>query len=251
MPTESDDFLKLLCGVFGLDIGRARSVFFQEPMYDINRKWGLFENDTLVSVLSTTPLEFGWGNAIGIAGVATDPSRRNRGLASALLNEVRRTAIEEGEGTVFLFASRPEIYQRAGYAIIDEAVRGSLRTLPRTTKTKSLSFSEVQTLYRQWCDQNPNRLRRNDRRWKLWQWNLKFCTQFNQGYLALEGSMVREALFPHPDGAPWSVPAGTDWFGLKSMTELLKVPLQSEKRELYLMGLGTDLPPQMFLTDQF
>ena len=67
---ETDAFLRILCTVFELDFFRAQGLFREEPLFDIDRKWALFERGEMVSILTTTPLIFGWGKANGIAGVA-------------------------------------------------------------------------------------------------------------------------------------------------------------------------------------
>ena len=66
---ETDTFLQILCDVFGLDFFRAQGLFKEEPLFDLSRKWALFEGDEMVSILTTTPLIFGWGREIGRAHV--------------------------------------------------------------------------------------------------------------------------------------------------------------------------------------
>ena len=85
---EADTFLELLCKVFALDLARAKHVFFKEPMFDLERKWALFEDGKMLSILTTTPLQFGFGKAFGIAGVATEESARGRGLGGQILGRV-------------------------------------------------------------------------------------------------------------------------------------------------------------------
>ena len=220
-------------------------------MFELNRKWALFLNDEIISILSTTPLQFGWGRGVGIAGVATRSSHRGQGYASQLLNQVHIVSTQNGEGAIYLFATRPEIYSRIGYQILDEAVRGEINARPRPGQSRQLTMQEIRVIYDRWACENPNRLIRDERRWRLWQWNLKFCASFQGGYLAVEGPSVREAIFAPETMESWPVPSGATWFGLKSMTETLGVPLKNMQSELHLMGFQTDRIPEMFLTDQF
>jgi hypothetical protein len=52
--SEGETFLRLMCGVFGLDFNRAYDVFFTEPLFDLDRKWALFEGNEMVSILTTS-----------------------------------------------------------------------------------------------------------------------------------------------------------------------------------------------------
>ena len=79
-PDEAEAFLELLCDVFSLDLNRAYDVFFSEPLFDLDRKWALFEGREMVSILTTTPLIFGWGRAA--MAVASAAGRRWEGSSS-------------------------------------------------------------------------------------------------------------------------------------------------------------------------
>src|SRR5438477_1449685 len=119
---EAEEFLRLLCSVFGLDYRRAFDVFFQEPLFDINRKWASFESGKIVCTLTTVPLIFGDGPAIGIAGVATEPENRGRNLATELLKESLRHSDSIGEGRALLFASCERLYERCGFKPLDQVI---------------------------------------------------------------------------------------------------------------------------------
>ena len=102
--TEAESFLQLLCDVFQLDFNRAYNAFFTEPYFSLQRKWALFEGPQIVSALQVVPLEFGWGPAIGIAGVSTRESFRNEGYAGRLIQKVLREYERNGVETSLLFA---------------------------------------------------------------------------------------------------------------------------------------------------
>jgi len=250
LPEEAEEFLALLCSIFGLDPNRARQVFYSEPYFDLQRKWALFVEGSIVSILTTTPMRFGWGKAFGIAGVGTRAEHRGKGYGARLLGHVCEVAQDQGEPVACLFAHRPELYHRVGFRVLDEVVRGDLRVSPIWGPAKALESAVVEEIYNAWAEQHEDRLRRDDQRWRCWRWSLKVCEPFGQGYVCLEASVVREALLDQQHET-WPVPAGTKWFGLRSMTEMLGVPLRSVQSELLLMARGLDHPPQMFMTDQF
>src|SRR4051812_4806789 len=156
---EAEDFLQLLCNVFGLDFNRAHRIFFTEPMFDLNRKWALFDGGEMVSILTTVPLDFGWGKAIGIAGVATRVERQNQGFARQLLSDVLVAAHAGGETGALLFAREPSIYSKLGFEVVDEVVHGPIAVAPEREPFAILDFQEVQTIYDHWALQDPNRLR--------------------------------------------------------------------------------------------
>ncbi len=247
---EAEAFLELLCEVFELDYSRAQGIFFSEPMFDLQRKWALFDRGQMISILTTVPLEFGWGRAIGIAGVATKGSRRRQGLAGILLNYVLAQSEKIGEDAAFLFAKQTTVYERSGFSLVDKVIRAPIRALGDISDHEPLPIEEVMKLYEHWSYANDNRLRRDERRWNYWKWNFKVCTPFLGGYVCPEGSLVRECL---TDGLEhsWPVPKGTHWLGLSSMAVNMGVPIGAPQTELLLMARNAPALPQMFMTDQF
>ena len=247
---EEHDFLRLLCEAFDLDFERAKGVFFSEPMFDVNRKWGNFQEGQIESILTTVPLEFGWGRAIGIAGVATRLSSRGRGLGGALLGEVLRNSETNGEGPALLFARETALYERVGFQVLDEVVRAPIRCTFHGVLDGVMPVEEVVSIYDDWASSRPDRLRRDDRRWNYWKWNMRFCCPFSNGYLCVEGSTLRECVV---DGEVdcWPLHEGTEWIGLRSMARDCHVPIGEGQFELHLMGRGFEKAPQMFMTDQF
>ena len=248
--SEAEPFLRLMCESFGLDFNRANTVFFQEPMFDLDRKWALFDSGKIVSVLTTTPLLFGWGCAAGISGVATRPEVRRSGYAGRLLEHVRLSSLERGENSLLLFARDRRLYERHGFNMLDHVIRARINTSSAKDPGDILSTEEVKRIYSFWSSQDADRLVRDEKRWTLWRWNLRFCHAFNDGYIASEGSLVRECLYTH--GQPnWPLPFGNEWLGLRTMVDRLEVPIFDPQEELILMGRGFDQVPQMFMTDQF
>ncbi|HRF59770.1 MAG TPA: GNAT family N-acetyltransferase [Fimbriimonadaceae bacterium] len=245
---EADEFLHLLCDVFELDFQRASAVFYTEPFFDLQRKWALLQGGVIRSILTTTPLHFGWGTAYGIAGVATDRRHRRCGLAGILLREVMRLA--DPEHRPLLFAADPRLYQSLGFVAIDEVVRGELNYPTRLDQREPLPPERVRELYDRWACEDPERLIRDDLRWRTWGWSLRCCEPFSSGYLCQEVTVVREAVLPDPQPY-FPVPPSTDWVGLRSLTRSLDIPVGTLHAEMFLMGIGWPRPPQMFMTDQF
>jgi GNAT superfamily N-acetyltransferase len=248
--SEADAFLCLLCEVFDLDHTRAQSIFFAEPLFDLRRKWALFRNGEMLSILTTVPLEFGWGKAIGIAGVATAKNWQRQGYAGQLLLRVLRESADVGEGKVLLFARDTRLYRRLGFEVLDDVVRGTIDAEAEQEVPLSLEFERVRDLYDSWAAGDQNRLRRDEVRWNYWRWNLRICTPFERGYMCFEGGVVREVVLPGPPSR-WELPPETEWLGLSTMADRLRVPLKSSTVDLHLMGFHVPALPQFFMTDQF
>lgn len=248
--SEAERFLTLLCQVFNLDISRARQVFFKEPMYDLGRKWALFDGGRMSTILTTTPLVFGFGRAFGVAGVATDPDQRGRGQAQRLLEHVIEHGRAIGEPGCMLFAHQEDLYKRAGFETVDTVVRGPILSSALSETPDVVKFDHVKKSYDAWASQDPARLVRDDRRWKYWKWIPRTCEVAPGGYVCVEPHICREALVA-PGLESWPVMHGTSWFGLESMTKELGVPLASRTHDLYLMARSMPARPAMFMTDQF
>ncbi len=246
---EAPEFLHLLCSAFDLDEARASTVFYREPYFDLDRKWALFLDGQIASILTTTPLLFGWGKAVGIAGVATKPKFRRNGYAEELISETLRHGLLKQENAALLFATKKHLYERCGFKVIDEVVRGFLRESVPEQIPEPLSVPKVQAIYNAWASQDPHRLIRDDQRWTAWNWMHRVCEPFGDGYLCLEANLLREAIVT--ENSPWPVNLGTEWIGLRNMTRDLRVPIGATRQETWLLGKGFDQPPQMFLTDQF
>ncbi|MCA1997077.1 MAG: GNAT family N-acetyltransferase [Armatimonadetes bacterium] len=247
---EAEEFLRLLCDVFQLDYRRAEQVFFTEPMFDLSRKWALFEGPRMVSILTTVPVEFGWGRGFGIAGVATRPERRREGLAAVLLERVLERSAKQGEAFALLFAQDPRLYERLGFVVLDRVVRARLAWHNGKRMGEPLSLERVQAIYDAWAAGHPSRLRRDARRWSFWRWNLRVSVEVPGGYACVEGETLREAVADAPL-RPNGLALGNRWYGLSTMAERLGLPLADAETAMLFMGRGVPDVPQMYLTDQF
>lgn len=246
---EAEDFLRLLCRAFDLDFNRAYDVFFTEPFFDLNRKWALFEGREMVSILTTTPLTFGWGKAIGVAGVATDPDRQREGHATRLLQRVFRESERRGEGPALLFARETELYAANGFEALDRVIRAPLLVCPENDSAP-VGAPYIRERYTAWSEAHPDRLRRDDQRWSYWSWHYRIASEFSNGYICHEPGVLREAIFDgtHP---AMPLPADTDFLGTTLLADTLELPLGEPVIDLYLMGRNTPGIPQLFMTDQF
>lgn len=243
---EAKGFLALLCDVFDLDLARASSVFFTEPFYDPANKWALFSNGVMASILSLTPLEFGWGNAMGISGVATQPEYRRRGHARKLLDEVHRAI----DMPTMLFAHNTKLYESSGYTSTDRVVRGPIRECTNMTIGEAMSRRDIESAYSVWSSGNPARLRRNERRWRFWNWTLRSCEAMDDGYIGVESTIVREAVGIGKHDC-WPVGPNIEWLGLESLTAAIGIPMTRREVTLQVMTRRFPVLPQMFMSDQF
>lgn len=219
-------------------------------MFDLNRKWGLFEGPDLVSILTTTPLIFGWGRAIGIAGVATRTDRRQEGHAARLIQKVLREAERAGEGSALLFAVDDRLYETLGFEKLDRAIRARVSVDPIAPRGRNLNHDEVRAVYDSWASRHPDRLRRDDQRWRYWEYHLRLSEAIGGGYLCTENQLLREAIYPSPI-AELPLDEGTEWYGTTFMTDQLGIEITDIRVETYLMGYKVPGVPQLFMTDQF
>lgn len=247
---EGEAYLEFICEVFELDYDRAEPIFFNEPMFDLDRKWALFEGTRMVSILATSPLQFGWGRAIGIAGVATRKAERREGYASKLIERVLRESDKRGEGPALLFAQKLELYESLGFEPIDRVVQAPIIVDHKTSDEEMLSPGQVRPLYDAWAEADMSRLRRDHRRWNYWKWHNRTSLAVGDGYLCYENELLREAVVT-PGMKSLPLPSATEWFGLSVMADLLELPILVPRVELVLMGRNFPGVPQFFLTDQF
>lgn len=247
---EADDFLRILCDIFSLDPSRAAGIFYSEPYFDVQRKHALFVEGKMVSILTTTPMQFGWGRAIGIAGVGTRPEWRGQGLAEQLLRQVLVQADAEGEGAAMLFAHQETVYERVGFQAVDSVVRANLDLKGSPDPPEPLSFGQVEQAYSNWAGKDRARLVRDQRRWTYWRIIYRECLPIGTGYAAMEGNLCREYV-PGISLTTWPCAGKTEWYGMASLTKTLELPVSGAKDELIVMTRNFPLHPQMFMTDQF
>lgn len=249
-PGEAIPFLQLLCEVFELEYERASNVFFGEPMFDLHRKWALFDGGQMATILTTVPVEFGIVKGIGIAGVATRRDRWHQGLACRLLDYVVSHSERQGEPAAWLFARNQSLYRKCGFVEVDEVIHADLGGDIDAESRELLAFDDIRRTYDDWSLRHAERLRRDDQRWNYWKWNLRPTTAFADGYICHEGFHVRECVVENRR-EPWKFPANSKWAGLRSMAKRLELPIVEPKHDIFLMARGADWQPQMFLTDQF
>lgn len=233
-----------------MDYSLAHGVFFSEPNFDPSNKWALFSGGEMVSILTTTGLRFGADLAIGIAGVATLPKARGHGLAQRLVSEACAAAETQGIREAILFAHRTELYEKCGFSVVDELLQGPIHSLGISDQPEDVSWPEVERLYDHWSQSQPRRLQRDAAAWARWKYNLKSVESLGKGYFCTEGDLVREAVLVGKYDA-WPVIPGSEWYGLKSLSEAIGVPGDLKPAQLYLMGRNCPSAPQMFMTDQF
>lgn len=247
---EGETFLQLLCDVFEIDFERARSVFFSEPSFDLNRKWALFESGRMVSILTTTPIQIGQTSCVGIAGVATLPSEQGRGFAQKLIESVLVHSQVNNENHAYLFARDATVYARCGFEKIDQVVQGYITPDPEFADAETMPSMQVRSIYEKWSEVGENRFVRTPVRWDVWNWACRICEPAHDGYICYEMTTVREAVLPYGLGS-WPVAPGTDWLGLEHTTEVLGVPADARPTDLFLMATPGSPKPVMFMTDQF
>lgn len=243
---EAEEFLSLLCLCFHLDSAHARAVFYNDPNLDLGTKWAAFESGRIVSIATTSSLEFGWGNAVGIAGVATVPTRQGEGFARCLLEKI----LIEASLPALLFAHRIKLYRSLGFEVVDEVVRGTIRESDFQLAPAALTKPEVRACYEVWSDASPNRLRRTDEKWRSWEWNFKACEPVGEGYICMEPMLCREAILTTPL-TEWPVAPAAEWVGIKTLTEELAVPIRNMQKDMLVMARNFPAPPSLFMTDQF
>lgn len=242
--SESRAFLDLMCEAFRLERVADLTTHVADPHWVRSTRWGLFEGDDLVSIMSAAPLQFGWGRAIGIASVATRVDCRSRGLAQQLLEEVLFQAARSGIQGALLFAHQEELYRRSGFELLDTVVSGVLAST--SGEGTAIARGDVRTIYDRWSFAHPARLRRTANDWVRWRSRWRDCVQSERGYIAIDNGQVREAV----DAVePLPVSKGVKWYGLDSMSKLFNIVDKSD--ELLLMGRSFPHTPQMFMTDQF
>ena len=244
---ECEEYLSVLCESFALDLGRARTAFFGEPYFSLDRKWCLIKDRTIISILTIVPIEFGDGRGIGIAGVATREEERGSGHASELLNFVCDYYAANGAPKALLFAKEQSLYEGVGFTLSD-CVYVQPLTAGRAAHPQPVDKGKVKAIYDEWATRDPRRLRRDDARWTYWSWTLRTPVALDGGYFCYENARLRE-LLPSYSRLPISEPI--DFYGTAAIADAIGIALDNPMVDLYLMAKGFNYVPQMFMTDQF
>ncbi len=203
----------------------------------------------MISVLTTTPLEFGWGRCVGIAGVATKKNRQREGHATQLIERVLKTSERAGEGPALLFARELGLYERLGFEPLDRVVRAPIQLEPEEID-EPMDQDAIEAQYDAWSREHPDRLRRDRQRWNYWRWHYRIASPYRDGYLCHEPGVLREALFTGKASA-LPLPKDTEFLGTTFMADQLELPVFDAVVDLYLMGRKVPGVPQLFMTDQF
>jgi predicted acetyltransferase len=94
--------------------------FMRNTLGGFEDLWVACEGDAIVGHAFLFPLEAWFGGArVRVAGIATlgvAPEARGRGVGSAMLGHLCRTAAERGDAVAVLYAFRQGFYARAGFA---------------------------------------------------------------------------------------------------------------------------------------
>jgi predicted acetyltransferase len=116
---EMEPLLNLMCEAFEMDLDAARPIFYSDPYLDVRNRYVLRVNRSIASCLTVVERECWIGEAIvrvaGIAGVATLPDYRRRGLAGRLLTETVQLLAGRGFHIAALFPSSRNYYQNYGW----------------------------------------------------------------------------------------------------------------------------------------
>ncbi len=209
-PPDAEPLLRVLCAAFGLDREAARPLFYQDPYYDLARKWALeTPQDGIVACLTIipatlvvrgVPLQTG-----GIAGVATLPAYQGRGYASHLLAQTVRALADERVFPISaLFPYSEAFYRRLGWETAARARRWAGTLLPSSqdalggpVRAASLQDPHDRELLRGLRAALPTEqtglCRRDAKRWRVlemtthaWEWRLAETHGLCEGYVALE-----------------------------------------------------------------
>jgi hypothetical protein len=230
-----------------LDHGRARTAFFSEPYFALDRKWAYFKEGKIVSILTVVPVEFGDGKGIGIAGVATTEDHRGEGFAGELLNTVCIHYSANDAGRALLFARAESLYLKAGFRELDKVFVQPLAP-GRAGHPKPVDRNIVRSTYNAWAEADDHRLRRDDARWNYWSWTFRTPLALNGGYFCYETNRIRE-IIPTYERLPIS--DMVDFYGTAEVAKNIGVELTNPTVDLLLMGRHFDYVPQIMMTDQF
>ena len=184
---ESEEFLQVICAGFNLDRRTARRFFYDDPYYEVNQRWGLWLRHwsewKLVSVLTAVPLTIRIGAravpCYGIAGVATLPEYRRRGLASELLRATVDALRAAGVPLAILQAFDHKFYRKHGWETVGylPQIRLAPAQLPRYNapplrRAYPDDHEAVMRLYDACGARYTGSLVRDERRWEYLFWNL-------------------------------------------------------------------------------
>lgn len=187
-PDEEETFLRVLCEGFDLDITTARPMFFHDPYFAFNQRWGLWvkvrRRTVLASIATAIPLQF-WlrGRPVsgyGVAGVTTLREFRRRGFAHQLLRAMIASAHQEAIPGLALQAFDHSFYRKLGWQTVGTLTR--LRIPPNylppfpTQGVRRMVETDAEAVFRLYestRSDESGRLVRDDLRWHYLFWNIR------------------------------------------------------------------------------
>lgn len=174
---ELDAMLSVMCEAFMLPLAPARSLFYKDPYFDIEKKRVLVKDGQVVSCLTIVEMPMWIGQAAvrvaGIAGVGTRPAHRRQGYAGRLLRETLGLLAQQGYGLSALFPYSYVYYRRFGWECAGTQYRLVLSPtwLPRFADARYVraalpsDLPDMQRLYDAYSRHKTGRCLRDAKRW--------------------------------------------------------------------------------------
>jgi predicted GNAT family N-acyltransferase len=143
--SETGEMLALMCDSFGLDRVSAGTVFYSDPFFDLSMKRAIWDTRTgeMLGCLTLIPtnMRLGAGKILpicGVAGVCTNPSIRNTGIATRLIETTLAQLPDRSEFAMTgLTAQKPSLYTRLGWTPVGTVIswRAASHKLPNVSET--------------------------------------------------------------------------------------------------------------------
>ncbi|HLJ55308.1 MAG TPA: GNAT family N-acetyltransferase [Chthonomonadaceae bacterium] len=199
LPGETDSFLALMCDAFGMEFAAAKPVFDSDPYFDCENKRVLRIGGAIAACLTIVDRTCWIGDArvrvAGIAGVATRPELRRRGIAAMLLTETIGTLAKRGFHLSALFPVVRDYYRRFGWETAGEGYRShafAADTEADTANTivRRASEADIPALSALYDVYAAGRAMHCVRDHMMWQYLLTYVPHV---YVAVDGTAARNA----------------------------------------------------------
>lgn len=168
--------------IWVLAFGDLRRAFWRDyAENELDSVLGAYIGDELGAVVGMhdfeTRLSGKWVPCVGIAAVASSPTRRGQGLVKALLTECLKSAHRRKVPMSMLGASKPSIYESMGWAVSDwhhsiELNLDHFAGLSGLGRAENYSISpanrheKAAALREQWLTQGNLGIKRSEKRWQ-------------------------------------------------------------------------------------
>lgn len=174
---ELDAMLAVMCEAFLLPFGPAREIFYRDPYFDIERKRVLVKDGEVISCLTIVDTTMWIGAGVvkvgGIASVATKPSHRRQGYASALLAGTLPALRDQGYALSALFPFSYHYYSRFGWERAGTQFHATFMpaSLPSYADARDVraalpsDWAEMARLYDTYSRHRTGHLLRDEKRW--------------------------------------------------------------------------------------